>query len=67
MYLFIFHKLLIFVLKKVLEEGQGLAAVIGHFMGLQACCRLEDVALASVAAIFEYAPSDELSLQSKTS
>lgn len=36
-YIYIFHNLLIFVLVKVLMEGQGTAAVLGHFMDLQAC------------------------------
>lgn len=64
---FILHNLLILVSKNVLKEGQWSAGVIGHFMGLQARCQLEDVALASVAAIFEYTPSDKLSLKSQTS
>jgi len=52
---------------KVQKDSQGSAVVIGQFMGLRACRQLEEVALASVAAIFEYTPSDKLSLKSYTS
>jgi len=63
----ILYYLLVFVFMKVQKDSQGSAVVIGQFMGLWACRQLEEVALASVAAIFEYTPSDKLSLKSYTS